>query len=126
MKCKNCGHETGQRTNSQNNALHLFCSQLAQRLNEMGLDMRAVLKPTYNLDWTTQSVKDHLWRNFQRLLFSKESTTELSKHEEIDKIHETLMREIGEKHKVEYIPFPDIHEVGGMCGKKSCPKCNAV
>jgi len=96
-----------QRTSSQNRALHKFCELLAKELNDAGLDMRTILKPTYNIPWTTENVKNHIWRPFQKALYDKESTTFLRKQEEIDKIHETIMRELGEKKGVPYIPFPN-------------------
>ena len=40
------------------------------------------------------------------ILCGKESTTELEKQVEIDKVHEQLMHILGEKHGVEFIPFP--------------------
>ena len=126
MKCQHCGRESGQRTSPQNKAMHLFFRFLAEALNNAGLDMRKVLKPAYDMSWTTQTVKDHLWRPFQKTMLKKESTTELSKHEEITKVHSVLMRELGKEFGLDYIPFPDIHEIGGFCGKKSCPKCNEI
>jgi len=105
MKCQNCGHETGQRTSTQSNALHLFCKLLADSLNEAGLDVRKVVKPTFNIPWTKESVKEYIWRPFQKALFQTTSTRDLSKLEQIDLIHKTIMRELGEKHGLEFIPF---------------------
>ncbi len=113
MKCNSCGKETGQRTDAQNSAMHVFFKQLAEALNDAGLGMREVMKPTYFMDWTAYSVKEHLWRSIQRKLYGKESTRDLNKVEEISKIHEVLMRELGEKHGVEYIRFPS-----------KCEKCH--
>ena len=115
-----------QRTKEQNRALYKFLTVLADKLNESGLDMRKVLKPTYNIPWTKDSTHDHIWIPFQKAMYNTDSTTKLSKHEQIDKIHETIMRELGEKHQLAYIPFPDIHDIGGFCGKKNCPKCNDI
>jgi hypothetical protein len=95
-----------QRTQSQNNALWLFFTLLAKELNEAGLDMRKVLKPTYNIPWTKDSIHDHIWIPFQKAMYKTNSTTFLHKQEQIDKLHETIMRELGEKHGVEFIPFP--------------------
>jgi hypothetical protein len=39
-------------------------------------------------------------------MYSTDSTTELTKKEQIDKIHQVIAREIGEKHGIEYLPFP--------------------
>lgn len=95
-----------QRTGQQNRAMHLFFEMLAKNLNDAGLDMRKVLKPEISIPWTKQSVKDQLWREIQQAMYSKRSTTDLLKQEEIDRIHEVLMRHLGEKFHVEYIPFP--------------------
>lgn len=95
-----------QRTSYQNRALHLFFKQLAEALNLAGLEMKLVLKADTEIWWTTESVKEYLWRPLQKMMYGKESTTELEKQVEIDKIHEQLMHLLGEKHGVEYIPFP--------------------
>lgn len=92
------------RTLSQNSALHLFFTQLSDALNDAGLPMNEML--TVNIDWTPDNVKKHLWAVFQKKIYHTDSTTQLDKHEQITKIHETLMRELGEKKGIEYIPFP--------------------
>lgn len=99
-----------QRTDQQNKALWLWLTWLAKTLNEMGLDMRKVLKPTYNIPWTKESAHDHIWIPIQEAMYGTNSTTFLHKQEQIDKIHEVIMRELGEKHEVEYIPFPSDYE----------------
>ena len=95
-----------QRTGQQNKALHKFFSMLSETLNMSGLEMKGVLRPETEIWWTMDSVKEYLWRPLQKAMFGKESTTELEKQVEIDKIHEQLMHLLGEKHGVEYIPFP--------------------
>ena len=112
------------RTLAQNSALHLGCSHIAHSLTEAGLDMKAVLKPEIDITWTTESVKEYIFKPVMKIMTSKKSTTELSKTSgEIAEIWEVIMRHLMEKHHIEYIPFPDIHEVGGYCGKKTCFKC---
>lgn len=109
----------GTRTGQQNRALHKDCDLIAEKLNTAGLDMRVVLKPTYSLPWTTESVKEHLWRPIMKALFGYESTTELRKGQgEIEKVHEVLLRELGEKHGIEWYEFPSdvprqLEELGG-------------
>lgn len=98
--------EEGNRTGQQNRGLHKFCSLLAEALNDAGKDMRVVLKPEYSIPWDTMSVKKHIWKPIMHAMFDKESTTELNKTGEIDKVHKVIMREMGEKHGIEYIPFP--------------------
>ncbi len=82
-------------------------TMLADSLNNSGLDMRVLLRPSISLPWTGHSVKEHLFKPFMHLMTGKESTTELEKASgEIEKIWDTLMRELGEKHGIEAIPFP--------------------
>jgi hypothetical protein len=99
-------HINRQRTSQQNKALWKFFELLADELNLAGLDMRKVLKPTYNIPWTKQSIHDHIWLPIQKALFGTDSTKFLHKQQQIDKIHQVIMREIGEKHHIEYIEFP--------------------
>lgn len=94
------------RTPQQNKALHVDFRQISDALNDAGLDMRLVLKPGVPIPWTPKSVKEYLWRPIQNAMYQKKSTTELAKQEEIDSIHKTLMRHLGEKFGVQYIPFP--------------------
>ena len=94
------------RTHAQNNSLWLFYRLLAERLNDLGLDQRKLLKPSINIPWTEQAVHDYLWVPIQEAMTGKTSTTQLKKLGEIDQIHEVLCRELGEKHGVEYIPWP--------------------
>lgn len=67
------------RTLSQNAALHLWCRQVAKHLNDAGLDMRAVMKPSAQIPWTTENVKNNLWRPMQIALCEKQSTAYASK-----------------------------------------------
>jgi hypothetical protein len=94
------------RTSQQNRALHLYLTMLSDALNDAGLDQRKVLKPGVSIPWTPSAAKEQLWRPIQVALFQKESTTELDKTKELDKVHEVLMRHLGEKFGIEYIPFP--------------------
>jgi len=94
------------RTSQQNKALHLFFTMLTDELNNAGFDQRKVLKPSVDIPWTPEAVKEQLWKPIQKLMYNKESTTELEKVKEIDRVHEVLMRHLGEKFGLEYIPFP--------------------
>jgi hypothetical protein len=116
----------GTRTLQQNNALHLNCSIIADKLNSAGKDMRLVLKPSYLIPWSTESVKEHLWRPIMKALYGLESTKSLNKTGQIDHIHETLMRELGRVHHIEWHDFP--HDKGKtretMGGYKSDDKAH--
>ena len=92
------------RTATQNAAMHLFFDHLATELNDAGWDMRKTLKPEVSIPWTGHSIKEHLWRPIQMALYSKESTTDLSK-DQVGHVYEVLNRHIGEKTGV-HVPFP--------------------
>ncbi len=98
------------RTIQQNKALHLYFTHLSEALNNEGLDMRVVLKPEISIDWTPEMIKEHLWKPIQKLKFSKKSTTELNKNNEITEIWEVLNRFISEKFGI-YCPFPSEDEL---------------
>jgi len=101
--------EEKKRTLAQNRSLHLMFTMLAEELNKQGLDMRKTLKPSIDIWWTSENLKEYLWRPIQKATVVKESTTELTT-KEIDKVFEVLMKHLGEKFGV-YIPFPSIEEV---------------
>ena len=110
-----------QRTQNQNSALWLWFEWLAKSLNESGKDMRVVLKPTYSIPWTKESIHDHIWIPIQKAMFGTASTKDLTKHEQIDKIRDVIMRELGEKHEIEEIPFPNDADVAPLKDKKYNP-----
>lgn len=107
-----------QRTEQQNRALWLWMTRLAKELNEAGLEPRKVLKPEYNLQWTKEMIHDNIWIPIQQALYGTNSTTFLRKQEQIDKIHEIITRELGEKFELEYIPFPNDEEIAVLKDKK--------
>jgi len=98
------------RTLSQNSALHLFFIQLAQELNEHGLDMRHLIRQEVELQWTPYSIKEYLWRPLQKALTGKYSTTKLDRSQEINLIYNNLNRIIIERSKGEitFPPFPSL------------------
>lgn len=94
------------RTPTQNDALHLYYRLVAEELNNAGYNVQLVLKEKMDIDWDERLVKELLWRNAQKVITSKESTTELNKTEEIDRIYEHLNRHLSEKFGV-HVPFPN-------------------
>lgn len=97
------------RTGQQNRALHLYYKLLAQELNDAGHSVQMVVKKKMDLDWNPRLVKELLWRPAQLALLGKQSTTELSKQEEIDTVFEHLNRHLGEKFGI-HVPFPNEEE----------------
>jgi hypothetical protein len=94
-----------ERTLSQNSAIHVDCNLIAEKMEERGLDMRKVLK--FRLPATMTIVKEQIWKPIMKAMYGKDSTTKLLKLSgEIDKIHDVIMRELGEKYGIEYHEFP--------------------
>ena len=95
------------RTLKQNNALHLYFSNLAEELNDAGFDMKKTIR--VDIPWTPYTVKEYLWRPLQEAYLLKRSTTELDKQKDIDAVYDILNRAIGERTGV-FVPFPNIED----------------
>ncbi len=96
------------RTSKQNSALWLYFQQLADLLNSSGLDMKKVLKPAVDIEWTKETIHDYIWIPIQRELYGKNSTRDLEKHE-LDQILETINRHLAMNPatcSLPYLPFP--------------------
>ena len=95
------------RTSIQNRASHKDWLMIAEKLNDAGLDMRKVLKQEISIPWTTESVKEFIVKPIMEVMYNKKSTTQLEKNtDEIEKLHNVIMRELGEKFGIEYHDFP--------------------
>lgn len=92
------------RTLTQNAALHLYYEMLATALNDAGLDMRKTLRPEWEIPWTPEMVKEHIWRPVQRLMVECESTTELDKMQ-VSEVYEVINRHMASKHGI-HVAFP--------------------
>lgn len=93
------------RTLSQNASLHVFLTQLAEVLNDAGLDMRTVLKPEVEIPWTKDSAKEHLWRPLQNILLSEPSTAKASTVD-YTPVYDVLARHMGQKHGIRVPDWP--------------------
>lgn len=83
------------RTLTQNNCIHKLCELLAEALNDAGFDFRAFVKDGYEVPFTPELVKDHLWRPIQVAMTGKKSTTELTTIECSD-VYDVLNRKTAE------------------------------
>lgn len=101
--------EEKQRTNKQNRALHKLFKELAQELNENGLDMRRTLKPSIDIQWDTRLVKEYIWRPLMQAQLGKDSTTQLTT-KDIDKVFETINKHFAQKFGLQ-IDFPSIETI---------------
>ena len=97
------------RTLKQNKAIHLMFTQLAQELNDSGLDMRKTLKPSIDIPWSGKTVKEYLFRPIMTAQLGKESTTEMTTSE-IDKVVNTLTKHLGTKFGIQ-LDFPSIESL---------------
>jgi hypothetical protein len=94
------------RSLNQNNSLWLWYTQVAETLNEAGLDVRTFLKDGVEVPWNKNLVHDLMWIKLQIVMTGKESTKEINT-EEMNKIMDVIIRTAGER-KVELPPFPSI------------------
>lgn len=81
------------RTNKQNASLHVYCTELADVLNENGISMQAFVKDI-QVDHTMESVKN-LWRAIAKAKYGKSKTSELTK-QEVDKVYEEINRHVSQ------------------------------
>lgn len=95
-----------QRTPDQNKALHVDYKLIADKLNDAGIEQHAFFKAGFHIPYTTNFIKDMVWRPIQMRMYGKKSTTELEKTGEIENIHDVIMRDLGENHGIEYHEFP--------------------
>ena len=99
-----------QRTDQQNKAMHLWFDLLASTFNEAGLDQRKVLKPSVEIPWTPEAIKEQLWRPVMKTYIEKDSTTELTPTE-VTKIYDILNKHLGEKFHV-FVEWPHRENYG--------------
>ena len=97
------------RTESQNKALHLYFTQLAEMLNDAGLDMRKVLRPSISIPWSGETIKEYLWKPVMEFQLQKSSTTEMTT-KDIDEVYDTINRHIGEKFGIT-LEFPSMESL---------------
>ena len=92
------------RTLTQNRALHKFCDILAIALNDAGLDQKKLLKPSIDIPWTQNAVKEMLWRPVQVAVTGIKSTTK-PEASQYSAIYEVLNRHLSMKHGIS-VPWP--------------------
>jgi len=86
-------------TEKQFKALHVWCREVADYLNECGMDMKKVLKPEVSIDWTTWSVKEYLYKPILKAMSGKESTKDQDTVEP-SKVADTIARHLADKELV--------------------------
>lgn len=98
--------EDKQRTLAQNNSLHLMFDQLATELNEQGMYIGQVIR--FDAPWDGTRVKELIWREVQKKMTGKQSTTQLTTRE-IDQVFEVIHQALSSK-GID-IQFPSIETI---------------
>lgn len=100
------------RTVKQNAALHKYFASVAHALNDAGFSLQRVvaLFRKADIEWTTISVKDIIWRNIQVAITEKESTAKLTQ-DEVTKVYRTVDFYLTDKVGIESIDFPSIESM---------------
>lgn len=95
----------GNYTDSQRKGVWKYMTMKAEQLNDAGLDVRKVMKPTFNIPWTKDMVHDLLWIPIQKVMYRTKTMRSLKKLQ-VSEIYKVIEREFGEKHHLDSIPFP--------------------
>ncbi len=94
-------------TAAQMRSLHLYFRQLADALNDAGLDIKQTVKA--DIPWSPESIKEVMFRSILKALFNKRSTTSLKKNE-IDDVYNVMNRLTSERFGIS-VPFPSVDEM---------------
>lgn len=92
------------RTQRQNRALHVFCRQLAERLRSGGIDTSGFFKEGFEVPFTTEIVKNNIWKPVQRAVTKKESSSKLSRTE-VSQVFDVINRLLADKGI--HVPWPE-------------------
>lgn len=101
-----------QRSQLQNNALHVWLTQVSHALNDKGMDVRQVLQMSkrQEIPWTMSAAKEHLWKPVQEAYMGEKSTTQASTAE-FTAIYDILNKTLVEKLNV-FVPWPSKENMG--------------
>ena len=92
------------RTEKQNNAMHLWFRQMADKLNEGGYSAKHPFNDEVEVPFTEVLVKEMLYKPIIKAMYDKKSTRGLSGRE-LSEAAEVLVRWLAE-HKGMLVPFP--------------------
>tara|TARA_R110002094_G_scaffold157781_1_gene144009 strand:+ start:4462 stop:4902 length:441 start_codon:yes stop_codon:yes gene_type:complete len=98
----------GRRSESQNNSLHLWLSQVATILNDAGIDQILFLEKLAGkaeIPNTTISLKERFWKPILKAMTEKESTTEMNTKDP-DVIYQTACRILSTNFGIVPPPWP--------------------
>lgn len=95
----------GKRTPAQNDALHLWFTQIAKLCRDAGIDAPLIMSQVMHYDVDMYFIKG-MWKKLQKALFHTESTRELQKTGHIDKMVDHFVRFFGENEKLKHLELP--------------------
>lgn len=121
MKLESTEKEAPLLSEQQRKAHWLFCQHLADTLTEHGVSQKVFMEKAKHFDVPIDKDFVHeLWLYIQNKLFGTTSTTKLTKNEgQIQKIHDVLMKGIGETFEGE-IPYVDFPSTCYTCKHLDC------
>ena len=90
------------RSIKQNSALHRYFSLVSIELNKRGI---RVDPQGMNLEWSMLTVKELIWKEFQKLVLGKDSTRLLNK-QELTEIYDYVNNFLGERFSFN-VEFPN-------------------
>lgn len=95
-----------QRTIQQNKSIHKYCTMVAEELSNQGQTMQNVIKHITRVEIhpTKENVKEIIWREIQKALFGKQSTTELNTSQ-VDKVYQVMSQFLAREFEID-LPFP--------------------
>lgn len=91
------------RTLTQNKALHVFCKQLSETLNDAGFDFRTFIKEGYPVPFNERLVKEYIWGPVQLAITGFDSSTK-PEPKQYSEIYDALNVKLTE-HSV-FVPWP--------------------
>jgi len=93
------------KTAKQRAALHVWCEQLAEILNALGLDQRKVLKPSVEIPWSKDSIKERIYKPVLDAMTGKSSTEDMNTVEPTQ-VLEVIAKHMAENHGVTVPAWP--------------------
>lgn len=95
------------RTGSQNNSIHLYLSKISEQLQDEGHTMQDVVMAIKRAEIipTMLALKEVVWKPIQKIMFGVDSTTQLKKIGQIDKVYMAVDKFFADNFGATY-PFP--------------------
>ncbi len=98
--------ETGKRTSKQNSAMHVYFRELADALNDAGLEIHMqFLGKSIDVPWTAADIKQRIWQPVQFAATGSKSTTMLDRVQ-VGQVYEIINRHMAQTHGI-VVMFPD-------------------